>query len=201
MGSANQKAIKFITQNGGLIRTRDALQSGIHRRTLYGLFDDGTLIQLSRGLYQLADLGRPPRARLAEISKKVPHAVICLKSALALHELSDQEPEAVWLAVERKARKPAFESPPVKACFFSGESFYRGVRIRQIMNQAVRVYSAPKTVIDCFRWQKKVGLETAIQAARAYLARTDASPSELMRYAKICRIENRFRPYLEVLLS
>ena len=201
MESANQKAIKFITQNGGLIRTRDALQSGIHRRTLYGLFDDGTLIQLSRGLYQLADLDRPPRAHLAEISKKVPHAVICLKSALALHELSDQEPEAVWLAVERKARKPAFESPPVKACFFSEESFYRGVQIRPIMNQAVRIYNAPKTVIDCFRWQKKVGLETAIQAARAYLARTDASPSELMRYAKICRIENRFRPYLQVLLS
>ena len=201
MESAREKAIEFIIQNGGLIRTRDALKFGIHRRTLYGLFDDGTLIQLSRGLYQLADLDRPPRAHLAEISKKAPHAVICLKSALALHALSDREPAAVWLAVERKARKPAFESPPVKACFFSGESFYQGVQIRHIMNQAVRIYNAPKTVIDCFRWQNKVGLDTAIQAARAYLAGNDANPSELMRYAKICRIESRFRPYLDVLLS
>ncbi len=199
MESARQKTIEFISQNGGLIRTRDALKSGIHRRTLYGLFDDGTLIQLSRGLYQLADLDRPPRAHLAEISKKAPHAVICLKSALVLHELSDQEPAAVWLAVERKARKPVIESPPVKACFFSGDMFYRGIQIRQIMNQAVRIYNAPKTVIDCFRWQNKVGLDTAIQAARTYLARSDASPTELMRYAKICRIENRVRTYLHVL--
>jgi predicted transcriptional regulator of viral defense system len=199
MTPVRQKTIEFISQNGGLIRTRDALKFGIHRRTLYGLFDDGTLIQLSRGLYQLADLDRPPRAYLAEISKKAPHAVICLKSALALHELTDREPTVVWLAVERKARKPVIESPPVKACFFSGEMFYRGIQIRHIMNQAVRIYNAPKTVIDCFRWQNRVGLDTAIQAARAYLARNDANPSELMRYAKICRIESRFRPYLQVL--
>jgi predicted transcriptional regulator of viral defense system len=201
MMSAKQKTIEFINQNGGLIRTRDALKIGIHRRTLYGLFDDGTLIQLSRGLYQLADLERPPRAPLAEISKKAPHAVICLKSALALHALSDREPAAVWLAVERKARKPVIESPPVKACFFSGDMFYQGIQIRHIMNQAVRIYNAPKTVIDCFRWQNKVGLDTAIQAARAYLARQDASPTELMRYAKICRLESRFRSYLQVLLA
>jgi predicted transcriptional regulator of viral defense system len=199
MTPVRQKTIEFISQNGGLIRTRDALKFGIHRRTLYGLFDDGTLIQLSRGLYQLADLDRPPRAYLAEISKKAPNAVICLKSALALHELTDREPTVVWLAVERKARKPVIESPPVKACFFSGEMFYRGIQIRHIMNQAVRIYNAPKTVIDCFRWQNRVGLDTAIQAARAYLARNDANPSELMRYAKICRIESRFRPYLQVL--
>ena len=201
MKSANQKAIEFINQNGGLIRTREALNAGIHRRTLYGLWEDGSLIQLSRGLYQLADLDRPPRAHLAEISKKAPKAVICLKSALVLHELSVQEPDAVWLAVERKARKPAFKSPAVKAFFFSSDMFFRGVQIRHIMNQAVRIYNAPKTIIDCFRWHKMVGLDVAIQAARVYLARTDASPSELMRYAKICRIESRFRPYLRVLLS
>lgn len=201
MISARQKAIAIINRHGGLIRTREALESGVHRRTLYGLWEDGGLIQLSRGLFQLADLERPPRAYLAEISKKAPNAVICLKSALAIHGLSDEQPDAVWLAVERKSRRPAFESPMVEACFFSGEMFYRGVQTLRIMNQAVRIYNAPKTVIDCFRRHKKVGLETAIQAARAYVGRTDARPSELMRYAKICKIENRFRPYLRVMLS
>jgi predicted transcriptional regulator of viral defense system len=201
MKSARQNAIGFINQNGGLIRTRDALKSGIHRRTLYGLFEDGTLIQLSRGLYQLADLERPPRAHLAEVSKKIPHGVICLKSALAIHGLWDQEPKAVWVAVERKMRKPSFTSPLIETSFFSGEMFYQGVEIQPIMNQAVRVYNGPKTVVDCFRWQKKVGIDTAIQAARAYLARSDASPPELMRYAGICRIAKRFAPYLQVLCA
>ena len=201
MIAARQKAIEFIRKNGGLIRTNEAFKAGIHRRTLYGLWEDGRLIQLSRGLYQLADFDRPPGAHLAEISKKVPGAVICLKSALVLHELCDQEPDAVWLAVERKTRKPAFKSPPVRSFFFSGDMFYRGVEVVHIMSQAVRIYNAPKTVIDCFRWHKKVGLDVAIQAARAYLARTDAGPSQLMRYARICRIESRFRPYLRVLLA
>jgi predicted transcriptional regulator of viral defense system len=201
MISAREKAIEYIKQTGGLIRTRDALKSGIHRRTLYGLFEDGTIIQLSRGLYQLADLERPPQAHLAEIAKKIPNAVICLNSALTLHELWDREPEAVWVAVERKMRKPSFASPQIVTCFFSGEMFYRGVETRRIMNQTVRVYNAPKTVIDCFRWQKKVGIDTAIQAARTYLARRDAGPSELMRYAGICKMERRFAPYLDVLLS
>ncbi len=79
--------------------------------------------------------------------------------------------------------------------------FYRGVQIRRIMNQAVRIYNAPKTVIDCFRWQKKVGLDIAIQAARTYLERADANPSELIRYAKICRIEKMMNFYLEILRS
>lgn len=201
MNSARQNAIEYIISNGGLIRTHEALRIGIHRRTLYGLWEDGSLIQLSRGLYQLADLDRPPGAHLAEISKKTPHAVICLKSALAFHELSDQEPDSVWVAVERKARKPVFESPPVKAFFFSGEMFFRGRQTLSIMNKAVRIYNAPKTVIDCFKWHKKVGWDVAIQAARTYLARSDARPAELMRYAKICKIESRFRPYLRVLLS
>ncbi len=201
MSSAKQRAVKFIKQNGGLIRTREVLNYGIHRRTLYGLWDDGSVIQLSRGLFQLANWDRPAHARLAEIAKRVPHGVICLKSALAFHGLTDQEPGHIWLAVERKAHKPKIESPPAQAIFFSGEMFRRGIQIQRIMNQAVRIYNAPKTIIDCFRWQKKVGRGVAIQAARIYLKRKDDNPSELIRYAKICRIEKMMNIYLEILRS
>jgi predicted transcriptional regulator of viral defense system len=201
MSVAKQRAIEFIKQNGGLIRTREALNYGIHRRILYGLWDDGSVIQLSRGLFQLANRDRPPHARLAEIAKKVPNGVICLKSALAFHELTVQKPGHIWLAVERKTRKPTIDSPPVQAFYFSGEMFRRGIQIQLIMNQTVRIYNAPKTVIDCFRWQKKVGRGIAIQAARNYLKRNDDNPSELMRYAKICRIEKMIKIYLEILCS
>ena len=199
MKLAQHRAVEFITQNGGLIRTAEALKNGIHRRTLYGLWDDGTIIQLSRGLFQLASLDRPADARLAEVSKKVPHGIICLKSALAFHNLTDSEPENVWLAIERKARKPHIDSPPVYALFFSGQMFSRGVQTHLIMNQQVRIYSAPKTIIDCFRRQKKVGLDDTVRAARAYLKQKDTDPSELMSYAKICKIENRVHAYLQVL--
>ena len=201
MKSAKQKAIEYIEAAGGLIRTGEALKSGIHRRTLYGLRDEGTLIQISRGLYQLADVEIHAQISLAEIAKRVPNGVVCLISALAFHELTTQTPHYVWLAVERKTRKPRIEYPPLRIFFFSGDMFSRGITIHKIMNQKVKIYDAPKTVIDCFRWQKAVGLDVAIEAAKEYLKRRDSSPSLLVQYAKICKVEKLVRPYLQVIVS
>ncbi|MGD9175979.1 MAG: type IV toxin-antitoxin system AbiEi family antitoxin domain-containing protein, partial [Desulfobacterales bacterium] len=196
-----EKAIEFIEATGGLIRTGEALEKGIHRRTLYGLRDEGTLIQISRGLYQLADMEIPAQVNLAEVAKRVTNGIICLISALAFHELTTQIPHYVWLAVERKARSPKINYPPLRVFFFSGDMFSHGITIHKIMNQNVKIYDAPKTVIDCFRWQKAVGLEVAIEAAREYLKRRDSSPSELVHYAKICKVEKFVRPYLQAMVS
>ena len=201
MESAREKAIQYIRQKGGLIRTHEALAHGIHRRTLYGLRDEGTLITISRGLHQLADMDIPTQVALAEVSKKVPSGVICLISALAYHELTTQTPHHVWLAVERKARKPKIEYPPVRVFFFSGYLFSEGIEVHRIMEQDVRVYNASKTVIDCFRWQKAVGLDVALEAAREYLRRPRASLAELMAYARICKVEKLVRPYLQAMAT
>ena len=201
MKSAKEKAIEFIEAAGGLIRTNEALERGIHRRTLYALRDEGTLIQISRGLYQLADMEIPAQVSLAEVTKRVPNGVVCLISALAFHELTTQTPHYVWLAVERKARKPKIKYPPLRVFFFSGDMFNQGIKIINIMNQKVKIYNAPKTVIDCFRWQKAVGLDVAIEAAKEYLKRRDSSPSELVQYAKLCKVEKLVRPYLQAIVT
>ncbi len=201
MKSAKEKAIEFIEAAGGLIRTSEALERGIHRRTLYALRDEGTLIQISRGLYQLADMEIPAQVSLAEVAKRVPHGVVCLISALAFHELTTQTPHYVWLAVERKARKPKIKYPPLRVFFFSGDMFNQGIKIINIMNQKVKIYNAPKTVIDCFRWQKAVGLDVAIEAAKEYLKRRDSSPSELVQYAKLCKVEKLVHPYLQAIVT
>jgi predicted transcriptional regulator of viral defense system len=201
MKSAQEKAIEFIKAAGGLIRTNEALERGIHRRTLYGLRDEGTLIQVSRGLFQLADIEIPAQVSLAEVSKRVPNGVVCLISALAFHELTTQTPHYVWLAVERKARKPKIKYPPLRVFFFSGDMFSQGIKIINVMNQKVKIYNAPKTVIDCFRWQKAVGLDVAIEAVKEYLKRRDSSPSELVHYAKLCKVEKLVRPYLQAIVA
>jgi predicted transcriptional regulator of viral defense system len=201
MKSAQEKAIEFIKAAGGLIRTNEALERGIHRRTLYGLRDEGILIQVSRGLFQLADIEIPAQVSLAEVSKRVPNGVVCLISALAFHELTTQTPHYVWLAVERKARKPKIKYPPLRVFFFSGDMFSQGIKIINVMNQKVKIYNAPKTVIDCFRWQKAVGLDVAIEAVKEYLKRRDSSPSELVHYAKLCKVEKLVRPYLQAIVA
>ena len=174
---------------------------GIHRRTLYGLRDEGIIVSVTRGLFRLADMDIPTQVNLMDVAKKVPRGVICLVSALAFHELTTQIPHQVWLAVERKARKPKVEYPPVKILYFSGDSFSLGIEKYRIVQQEVRIYNPPKTVIDCFRWHNTVGIDVAIEAARDYLKRRDASPSKLMEYAKVCKVEKFVRPYLEALIT
>ena len=201
MKSARDRAIEIIRKSGGLIRTHEALAQGIHRRTLYGLRGEGTIISISRGLFQLADQDIPAQVDLVEVSKKVPMGVICLISALAFHQLTTQIPHYIWLAVDRKARKPKIDYPPARVFFFSGDAFSQGIETHRIMKQNIRVYNAPKTIIDCFRWRDAVGLDVAIEAAREYLKREDSSPSSLMEYAKACRVEKIVRPYLQAMIG
>jgi len=201
MDNAREKAIDTIRKQGGIIRTREAFRQGIHRRTLYGLRDDGALISISRGLYQLAELDSfPTEIDLVHVAKLAPQGVICLISALSFHDLTTQIPHEIWLAVERKARKPKVTYPPVRAIFFPGSCFREGIEVHRIMEHEVRIYNAPKTVIDCFRWRNTVGLDVALEAARSYLKQRGASPSKLMEYAKLCRVERLVTPYLEAMV-
>ena len=143
----------------------------------------------------------PTEIDLVNVAKLVPHGVICLISALFFHELTTQIPHEIWLAVDRKARKPKVDYPPVRSIFFTGPCFHEGIEIHRFMEQDVRIYNAPKTVIDCFRWRNEVGLDVALEAARSYLRRRGASPSMLMDYAKLCKVEKLVTPYLEAMVS
>ncbi len=202
MNTAREKAIDMIRKQGGIIRTQEALRRGIHRRTLYGLRDDGALLPTSRGLYRLAEMESfPTEIDLVNVAKRVPLGVICLISALFFHELTTQIPHEIWLAVDRKARKPKVDYPPVRTMFFTGPCFHEGIEIHLFMEQDVRIYNAPKTVIDCFRWRNEVGLDVALEAARIYLKRRGASPAMLMDYAKLCKVEKLVTPYLEAMVS
>ncbi len=201
MTSARKKALDIIRHRGGIIRTREALALGIHRRTLYGLRDEGELMPVTRGLYRIKKMEIPAQVHFADVAKRIPKGVICLLSALNFHELTSQMPHQIWIAIDRKARKPKIDYPPIRAFHFSSASFTRGIEMHSIMEQNVRIYSRAKTVIDCFRWKNAVGLDVAIEAAKEYLKRRDSSPSKLMEYARACNVEKFVRPYLEALIA
>ncbi len=202
MITAKSKAIEIIRKQGGIIRTREALGQGIHRRTLYGMREDGALIPTSRGLYLLAAMkSYPAELDLVQVAKLSPRGVICLISALSFHGLTTEIPHEIWLAVERKARKPKVAYPPVRAIFYPDSCFGKGIETHRIMEQEVRIYNAPKTVIDCFRWRSTVGIDVALEAARSYLKQRGASPAKLMEYAEHCKVQRLVTPYMEALVS
>ena len=187
-------------RHGGVLRTSEAIRSGIHPRTLYAMRDAGVLERLSRGLYRIAELPPLGSPDLVAVALKVPTGVICLISALAYHELTTQIPHEVYLALPRGAEPPRLDHPPVRVFWFTGKAFTEGIDTPELDGLAVRIYSAEKTLADCFKYRNKIGLDTAVEALKRYVISRRVQVDKLMAYARICRVEKVIRPYLEALL-
>ena len=198
--SPTRLAQELFRQCGGALRTAEALRLGIHPRTLYALRDAGVLLQLSRGLYRLAEL--PPMAHpdLMIVARRLPQAVICLVSALAFHDLTTQVPHTVDIALHSGTGRPALDYPPLRTFWFSGPAWSEGVAIHPLDDTPVRIYNPEKTVADCFKFRHKLGMDIALEAVRLYRKRRDFDIGTLLRYARICRVEKVMRPYLEAIL-
>lgn len=187
-------------ERGGILRAAEAIRLGVHPRTLYAMRDAGTIEQLSRGVYRLANMPRLGSPDVVAVALRVPDGVLCLLSALAIHELTTQIPHEVHLALKRGAEPPRLEHPPVRVFSFTGEAFTSGIERHVLDGVGVRVYGAAKTVADCFKFRNKLGLDVALEALKLYLRKKRGRPDELMRFARVCRVEAVMRPYVEALL-
>jgi predicted transcriptional regulator of viral defense system len=195
---ASTTAAREVFQaHGGVLRTREALAEGIHPRTLYAMRDAGEIDELARGLYRLAELPPLGDPDLATVAKRIPRGVVCLISALAWHELTTQIPHEVHLALPRTARRPKLYHPPIHVYQFGRSAFEAGIETHDIDGVPVRIYCLEKTLADCFKYRNKIGLDVVLEALRAYRGRRGARPQVVLEYARINRVGNVIRPYLE----
>lgn len=192
-------AIELFRQHGGVLRTQDALNRGIHPRTLYQLRDEGVLIPVSRGIYRLAELPEYSQPDLLTVALRVPRAVICLVSALAYHEATNEIPHEVQIALPRRTKAPRLDFPPTRVFWFSGPALSEGIDVESIDGVDVRIYNLPKTVVDCFRFRNKLGLDVATEALNQAIKSKGVPPSEILRYARLCRIKSVILPYVEAI--
>ena len=198
MAESLQKIIRYVGKHG-IVRPRDIEAIGLPREYLVRLHRKGKLNRPSRGIYTLPGANVTERHSYAEVAKRVPEGVICLLSALAFHEMTTQSPASVWIALRKGARTPALASPSLRIVRLSGPSLTRGIEGHTIEGVQVRVYSAAKTVADCFKFRNKIGLDVAIEALKDCLRQKKANVNEIYRYAKVCRVSNVIRPYMEAL--
>jgi len=198
MAKPLQKIMHYIREHG-MVRPRDIEAIGLPREYLIRLHRQGKLNRSGRGIYTVPDANVTERHSYAEVAKRVPEAVVCLLSALAFHEITTQSPPSVWIALRKGARKPVLPSPSLRIVRLSGPSLTEGIDNHQVEGVPVRVYSAAKTVADCFKFRNKIGLDVAIEALKDCLRQKKASVNEIYRYAKICRVSNVIRPYMEAL--
>ncbi|MEJ2585997.1 MAG: type IV toxin-antitoxin system AbiEi family antitoxin domain-containing protein [Deltaproteobacteria bacterium] len=189
-----------IAKQVGVIRPRDLEAHGIPGSYLSRLAGRGLLEKVGRGLYRSPDAEVTEHHSLVEAIKAAPNAVVCLLSALRFHALTTQAPFQVWLALPERAWRPKIESLPIRFVKFSAASFEAGIEEHMVEGVQIRVYSAAKTVADCFKYRNKIGIDVALEAIRECWQNRQCSADELTHYGKICRVWNVMRPYIEAIL-
>lgn len=197
--ASQRNRLTKLLKERGIVRLSEIRDQGITAATVSRLAEEGAVIRLGRGLYQLADAALDARHTFAEAAKRVPRGVVALTSALAFHGLTDQVPRKVWMAIGPKDWRPVVETPPLRIVRFSEPYLTSGVKTHKIEGVEVRVYDVAKTVADLFRHRKSVGNNVALEGLREALRQRKATPAALARAAQDGRVWTVMRPYLEAL--
>ena len=185
----------------GMLRLKDFIAQNIEAETLARLVRDGQVIRPARGLYQLPDAQVDAAHSLAEAATLVPKGIICLISALQFHKLTLQMPSAVWMAIERTAWKPTTSYPAIRFVRFSGWAMTEGVERYSIQSRKVPITNPARTIVDCFRYRNKIGIDVAMEGLREGIRQRKFSPDQLWQYAKKARVWTVMRPYVETMVA
>lgn len=177
-------------------RFSEAKRLGVRLPDLKRWLSTAEVERISRGVYRKTSSESDGREDLLAVCKRVPSGVLCLESALYIHELGTQIPRRVTIAVDRKAWVPKIESPPTHVVRLSGKAFSEGIEHLESQGIKLRVYGKAKTVADCFKFRNKLGEDMAIEALRALVKGPGFTADELLHFAKICRVDAVIRPYL-----
>jgi predicted transcriptional regulator of viral defense system len=186
---------------GAFFRPRDVLTLGVTFRDLQRLVSEGAVAKLGSGLYRLSAVEPNEFETLAMVASAVPNSIVCLLSALRVHGIGTQSPYQAWIAIDRKARKPRRVPARVRIVRFSGAMLSYGVVERTMLGVPVAITSPARTVVDCFRYRNKVGVDVAKEALYDALRSRVATVSQIVRAAEVCRARTVMRTYLEALPS
>ena len=184
---------------GAYFRPRDIKPLGVSFRELLRLVAEGEVEKVGFGQYRLTSMKFDEFETIAMVSSAIPDGIVCLLTALRVHEIGTQSPHEVWMAISRKARKPVRLPAKVRIVRFSGAVLTYGVISRPMMGVSVRITSPARTIVDCFRYRNKIGIDVALEAMRDGIRSKKVTMDEISRTADVCRARTVVGPYLEAL--
>lgn len=200
MHTKTQNLIKYFQNNGGVARFSNILKAGFHSDSLAILEKNGKIEKISRGLYRLTAYMPGSHPDLVSASLQAPRGVICLISALAFHEVTNEIPKYVDIAIPRNTHANRIKYPPVRFYQFAPQAWEAGIGEHKIGGRIIRVYSLAKTIVDCFKFRNKIGINIARDALKTAITEKNIKPKDIMRYAKLCRVHNIIKPILEAII-
>jgi predicted transcriptional regulator of viral defense system len=197
----SELAVLQMAQERGLLRARDLQEKGLPTISLTRLVLAGKLERVARGLYAIPNQSVSEHRSLAEAAIRIPRGVICLLSALRIHDIGTQAPFDVWMTLPSHMLTPRIDQPRLRIVRMSGKSLVEGVEERIFDGVTIRVFTLAKTIADCFKFRNKIGLDVALEALRDGWQKNAISMDEVWHYAKINRVANVMRPYLEAITA
>lgn len=200
MDNRQEHLIEFIRKKGGFVNTSDLINAGFYKALIGEALNSGRIERLSRGVYSLVDILDIQHPDLVTVSVLVPRGVICLISALSFHEVTDEIPHCIDVAILTQTRAKEIKNIPVRYYRFSKKNWEAGIEEHDIDGHKIRVYSLAKTIADCFRFRNQIGMDVARSALKNALKQKKASHREIMKYAAIGRVTKVIKPILETLL-
>lgn len=200
MSIKDSRIINYLKKRGGLAGYAEIIEAGFNKAILKTALNSGRIKKLDRGLYGLPDGSSLSDPDIVAASIKIPRGVICLLSALTFHEVTSEIPRCVDIAIPRGGHANKIKYPPVTFYRFAPKTWQAGIEEHEIGGHKVKVYSLAKTIADCFKFRNKIGMDVAREGLKTALTEKDAKPKEIMRFAKICRVDSIIKPILEALL-
>jgi predicted transcriptional regulator of viral defense system len=195
-----RSAIRIFKRNGGILRLTNAVEKGISKDIVYSLKKLGEIERVARGLYRLSDSPLPSYSDYAILTKKIPNGIICLISSLSYFQITTQVAHEIHIALEKKSKLPLIEYPPIRIYKFSKANFLDGVEIHKVGKGPVKIYCPERTIMDCFKYRNKIGLNIAIEALKLYRKKMPIRMDLLERYARLNRVFRIVKPYLEAII-
>ncbi len=200
MGFKNSELVDFLRKKGGIASYAEIIEAGFNKTHLKDSLNSGRIQKVDRGLYRLSDGTSLSNPDLVAVAIKVPKGTVCLLSALAFHEATNEIPKYVDIAIPRGVHANKIKYPPVKFYRFAPQAWKAGIEKHEIEGHEIKVYNLAKTVADCFKFRNKIGMDIARDALKVAVTEKNIAPKEIMQYAKICRIDKIIKPILETML-
>lgn len=199
MGKGTQAAILELAREQGIVTPADVRALGLTPENLNDLVRRGLLVRAGRGIYEHPEFEWTESHSYVEVAKAIPDAVMCLLTALRIHEIGTQVPHEVWIAIPRGKRVPVARSARLRAITMMEPAYSLGVQTVMMEGVGVRVTSPAKTVVDCFRLRRLIGHDVAVEALKEGLRSRIVHADELQSMATTLRAWTTIRPYLEAL--
>ena len=199
--TTHEQQVLRLARARTLLRARDVTRQGLPTIALTRLVQSGKLERVARGLYSLPGAEISEHRSLAEVSARAPKGVVCLLSALRVHEIGTQSPFEVWIAIPQHMVTPRLDQPAIRVVRMSDEALAEGVEHLNIDGVDVPVFNAARTVVDCFRFRNKIGLDVALEALRDGWNQRKFTMDDLWRHATRGRVANVMRPYIEAITA